>query len=104
MPGLLASWDWGWYRLFCGLVQMLFGLELTVAATTMIGKAMMMFRYVCCCFRVLHACLHVCCCVLILLEVAAIVGRQSHSSFDHEFLHQVHGMAPFVTTPHLHEG
>ena len=30
--------------------------------------------------------------VLILLEVAAIVGRQSHSSFDREFLHQVHGM------------
>jgi len=31
--------------------------------------------------------------VLILLEVAAIVGRQSHSSFDREFLHQVHGIA-----------
>ena len=33
--------------------------------------------------------------VLILLEVAAIVGRQSHSSFDHEFLHQVHGIMRF---------
>ena len=30
--------------------------------------------------------------MLILLEVAAIVGRQSHSSFDREFLHQVHGI------------
>ena len=30
--------------------------------------------------------------VLKLLEVAAIVGRQSHSSFDREFLHQVHGL------------
>ena len=27
--------------------------------------------------------------MLKLLEVAAIVGRQSHSSFDREFLHQV---------------
>ena len=30
--------------------------------------------------------------VLKLLEVTAIVGRQSHSSFDREFLHQVHGI------------
>ena len=29
------------------------------------------------------------------LEVAAIVGRQSHSSFDREFLHQVHGITRF---------
>ena len=29
--------------------------------------------------------------VLKLLEVAAIVGRQSHSSFDREFLHKVYG-------------
>ena len=33
--------------------------------------------------------------VLKLLEVAAIVGRQSHSSFDREFLHQVHGITRF---------
>ena len=35
------------------------------------------------------------CVVLKLLEVAAIVGRQSHSSFDREFLHQVHGITRF---------
>jgi len=45
--------------------------------------------------------------VLILLEVAAIVGRQSHSSFDREFLHQVHGITRFGllaiirSTPHI---
>ena len=33
--------------------------------------------------------------MLKLLEVAAIVGRQSHSSFDREFLHQVHGITRF---------
>ena len=33
--------------------------------------------------------------VLVLLEVAAIVRRQSHSSFDREFLHQVHGITHF---------
>ena len=31
------------------------------------------------------------CTMLILLEVAAIDRCQSHSSFDREFLHQVHG-------------
>ena len=35
------------------------------------------------------------CGVLILLEAAAIVGRQSHSSFDREFLHQVHRITCF---------
>ena len=33
--------------------------------------------------------------VLTLLELAAIVRRQSHSSFDREFLHQVRGITRF---------
>ena len=36
--------------------------------------------------------------VLKLLEVAAIVGRQSHSSFDRELLHQVHGWHGFSSS------
>ena len=41
------------------------------------------------------------CTVLKLLEVAAIVGRQSHSSFDREFLHQVHCYHQLAQTPVL---
>ena len=33
--------------------------------------------------------------VLILLEIAAIVRRQSHSSFDREFIHKVRGITRF---------
>ena len=33
--------------------------------------------------------------VLVSLEVAAIVRRQSHSSFDRDFLHQVRGITRF---------